>query len=43
MRDALEQLRDGAPAERRVSFAELREIVGFDWYDAESRRYTEDR
>ncbi len=43
MRDALEQLRDGAQAERRVSFAELREIVGFDWYDAESQRYTEDR
>jgi 2-methylisocitrate lyase-like PEP mutase family enzyme len=39
MREALEGLRNGAQAERRVSFAELREIVGFDWYDAESRRY----
>jgi 2-methylisocitrate lyase-like PEP mutase family enzyme len=39
MRDALERLRDGRQAERRVSFAELREIVGFDWYDAESQRY----
>lgn len=42
MRDALEQLRDGRPAERRVSFPELREIVGFDWYDAEAGRYTID-
>ena len=41
MRDALDSLRDGRQAERRVSFAELREIVGFDWYDAESRRYTD--
>jgi 2-methylisocitrate lyase-like PEP mutase family enzyme len=39
MRDALDQLRAGRPAERRVSFAELRELVGFDWYDAEARRY----
>ena len=42
MRDALEQLREGRPAERRVSFPELREIVGFDWYDAEAGRYTND-
>jgi len=42
MRDALDSLRDGRQAERRVSFAELREIVGFDWYDAESRRYADD-
>lgn len=42
MRDALEQLREGRPAERRVSFPELREIVGFDWYDAEAGRYTID-
>jgi 2-methylisocitrate lyase-like PEP mutase family enzyme len=42
MRDALDQLRDGRPAERRVSFPELREIVGFDWYDAEAGRYTID-
>lgn len=39
MRDTLVSLRDGRPAERRISFSELREIVGFDWYDAESRRY----
>lgn len=39
MRDALVSLADGRPAERRVSFAELREIVGFDDYDAQSRRY----
>ena len=39
MRDALEQLHEGRPAERRVSFPELREIVGFDWYDAEAGRY----
>jgi 2-methylisocitrate lyase-like PEP mutase family enzyme len=43
MRDALERLREGRDdAGRRVSFAELREIVGFDWYDAESRRYAAD-
>jgi 2-methylisocitrate lyase-like PEP mutase family enzyme len=42
MRDALDQLREGRPAERRVSFPELREIVGFDWYDAEAGRYTID-
>jgi len=39
MRDALDQLREGRPAERRVSFPELREIVGFDWYEAEAGRY----
>jgi len=42
MRDALDQLGEGRPAERRVSFPELREIVGFDWYDAEAGRYTID-
>ena len=42
MRDALETLREGRPAERRVSFPELREIVGFDAYDAEAGRYTID-
>lgn len=41
MRDALDALQSGRQAERRVSFAELREIVGFDWYEAESRRYPE--
>jgi 2-methylisocitrate lyase-like PEP mutase family enzyme len=39
MRDALGELREGRQASRRVSFAELREIVGFDWYDAEASRY----
>jgi 2-methylisocitrate lyase-like PEP mutase family enzyme len=39
MRDALASLREGRPAERRVSFAELRELVGFEWYDAEAQRY----
>jgi 2-methylisocitrate lyase-like PEP mutase family enzyme len=39
MRDALEGLHAGRAAERRVSFAELREIVGFDWYQAEAGRY----
>jgi 2-methylisocitrate lyase-like PEP mutase family enzyme len=39
MRDALDALRDGRQAERRVSFGELREIVGFEWYDAEAGRY----
>lgn len=42
MRDALDGLHEGRAAERRVSFAELREIVGFDWYDAESGRYAGD-
>jgi 2-methylisocitrate lyase-like PEP mutase family enzyme len=42
MRDALEGLHTGRAAERRVSFAELREIVGFDWYDAEAGRYAAD-
>jgi len=39
MRDALEGLHAGRAAERRVSFTELREIVGFDGYDAEAGRY----
>ena len=39
MRDALEDLRGGHAAQRRVSFSELREIVGFDWYDEEANRY----
>ncbi|MDJ0865101.1 MAG: isocitrate lyase/PEP mutase family protein [Myxococcota bacterium] len=42
MQDALEHLRDGRPVERRVEFAALREIVGFDAYDAEQRRYAVD-
>jgi len=39
MQDALAQLRSGKPAERRISFATLREIVGFDAYDREAGRY----
>jgi 2-methylisocitrate lyase-like PEP mutase family enzyme len=39
MRDALASLREGRQAESRVSFPELREIVGFDWYEAEAQRY----
>jgi 2-methylisocitrate lyase-like PEP mutase family enzyme len=42
MRDALASLQGGRQAERRVSFAELREIVGFEWYDAEAARYAPD-
>ena len=40
MRDALAGLHEGRAAERCVSFAELREIVGVDRYDAEAGRYT---
>jgi hypothetical protein len=45
MQDALVALRDGRTPERRLSFAELRSLVGFDAYDAEARRYAreEDR
>ena len=39
MRDALAGLHEGRAAERCVSFAELREIVGVDRYDAEAGRY----
>jgi len=37
--EALERLRDGKPVERRLSFSELRRIVGFDAYDREAARY----
>lgn len=40
MQDALAGLRDGKPLERRLSFGALRELLGFDAYDAEARRYT---
>jgi 2-methylisocitrate lyase-like PEP mutase family enzyme len=39
MEQALAGLRDGRPLERRLSFAELRERVGFDAYDREARSY----
>jgi 2-methylisocitrate lyase-like PEP mutase family enzyme len=42
MREALAGLREGRPLERRLSFAALRELVGFDAYDAEASRYTAD-
>jgi 2-methylisocitrate lyase-like PEP mutase family enzyme len=42
MRDALACLAEGRPADRRVSFGELRELVGFDRYDAEAARYAAD-
>jgi 2-methylisocitrate lyase-like PEP mutase family enzyme len=42
MQEALEGLRAGRPLERRLSFAALRELLGFDDYDAECRRYAED-
>lgn len=39
MRNALEALHEGRAAEHCVSFAEVREIVGVDRYDAEAGRY----
>lgn len=39
MQDALEALRAGERPERRLSFAELRRLVGFDAYDALAARY----
>jgi 2-methylisocitrate lyase-like PEP mutase family enzyme len=39
MQEALEGLRAGRPLERRQSFAALRDLLGFDAYDAEARRY----
>jgi 2-methylisocitrate lyase-like PEP mutase family enzyme len=39
MLDALESLQRGEPPERRVSFDELRGLVGFDEVDAERARY----
>jgi hypothetical protein len=39
MRDALGGLHQARAAERCVSFAEVREIGGVDWYDAEAGRY----
>jgi len=42
MQEALAGLKAGRPLERRLSFAALRELLGFDAYDAESRRYADD-
>ena len=39
MQDALEALRAGEPAPRRLDFDALRELVGFDAYDRERARY----
>jgi 2-methylisocitrate lyase-like PEP mutase family enzyme len=39
MQDALAALHEGRAPERRLSFAELRALVGFDAYDALARRY----
>ncbi|MFZ5896605.1 MAG: isocitrate lyase/PEP mutase family protein [Myxococcota bacterium] len=39
MRRVLDELQRGAPATGLLSFAELREVVGFDAYDAVARRY----
>ena len=42
MRDALGALAGGGEPPARLDFAELRELVGFDAYDAESGRYRDD-
>ena len=42
MQEALAGLQAGRPLERRLSFAALRELLGFDAYDAECRRYADD-
>jgi 2-methylisocitrate lyase-like PEP mutase family enzyme len=39
MQEALAGLRAGRPLERRSSFTALRELVGFDDYDREAKRY----
>ena len=39
MRDALAALEQGETPARTTDFAELRELVGFDAYDAERARY----
>jgi 2-methylisocitrate lyase-like PEP mutase family enzyme len=41
MNDALAALAKGAAPQRLLEFAELRELVGFDAYDAELARYSE--
>lgn len=42
MLEALAGLREGRPLERRLSFAALRELLGFESYDAEAGRYAAD-
>ena len=39
MLDALEAIGRGAPPPQQLPFAELREIVGFDAYDADLARF----
>jgi 2-methylisocitrate lyase-like PEP mutase family enzyme len=39
MEQALDDLRAGRPLARRLSFAALRELLGFEAYDAEAARY----
>ena len=41
MNDALQELARGAPAGRLLPFDELREVVGFDDYDAALERFRE--
>lgn len=42
MEQALEGLRAGRPLEQRLTFTALRELLGFDAYDAEAARYATD-
>jgi 2-methylisocitrate lyase-like PEP mutase family enzyme len=39
MRAALDQIQKGIPVSGLLGFPELRELVGFDSYDAEAERY----
>ncbi len=39
MRRTLEEIQQGVPASGLLSFSDLREVVGFDAYDAVARRY----
>lgn len=39
MNEALDDLKDGRPVEGLLTFAELRDVVGFDDYYAEEDRY----
>jgi len=42
MNQALTALRDGRTPEGMITFSELCQIVGFDEYDRERKRYSED-
>jgi 2-methylisocitrate lyase-like PEP mutase family enzyme len=42
MREALADLKTGRTPTRRVDFATIRDIVGFDEYDSKLRRYADD-